>query len=112
MIGLNDRIPLELEIGTLSTLIAGLYCTYTATDPIAIPSSVYIELSEKLVPYLAKWNYDALSFEDWIKYNLLIVPKVMIEDSLEEFEKNEIYYVRDNGNIELVITASMSEVCG
>ena len=107
MIGLTDRIPMELEVGTLATLISGLYCTYTATDPLAIPTSLYIELAEKLVPYLEKWDYEKLSFEDWIKYNLLIVPKVMIEDDIDEYKKNEMYFERENGRVILVVTAEM-----
>lgn len=110
MIGLSDKLNIEIELGTLATLIAGLYCTYSAIDPVAIPTSVYIELAEKLAKYLENWDYSKISFEDWIKYNLMIIPKVMIEDELEEFRKNELYYERDNGNIVLVITADMSVV--
>lgn len=107
MIGLNDKVELKIEVGTLATLISGLYCVYSAIDPLAVPSSLYIELAEKIVPYLEEWDFEKLSFEDWIKYNLLIIPKVLIEDEIEEYKKNQIYFERENGNVILVVTAEM-----
>ena len=107
---LNDKIPIKLEVGTIAVLLSGLYCVYSATDPLAIPSSLYIEIAEKLVPYLENWDFEKLSFESWVKYNLLIIPKVMIEDELEEYKKNEVYFERENGNVILVVTANMNGV--
>ena len=88
---LNDNVKVELELSTISTLIAGLYCLYTNTDPVAIPASLYLELAEKIAPYFEKWDYEVISFEDWIKYNLLIIPKVMVEDELESLKENDLY---------------------
>ena len=107
MINLNEQVPIRLEVSTIATLVAGLYCMYTGTDSMAIPTSLYIEIAEKLIPYLENWDYSKMTFEDWIKYNLLIVPKMLIEDNLDEFKKNEWYFERDNGNIMLVVTAEM-----
>ena len=107
MIGLKDKVELKIEVGTLAILISGLYCVYSAIDPLAVPSSLYIELAEKIVPYLEEWDFEKLSFEDWIKYNLLIIPKVLIEDEIEEYKKNQIYFERENGNVILVVTAEM-----
>lgn len=104
---LNEQISICLEVSTIATLIAGLYCMYSGTDSMAIPTSVYIEIAEKLIPYLEKWDYSKLSFEEWIKSSLLIIPKVMVEENIEEFKKNDWYWERDNGNIVLVITAEM-----
>ena len=110
-IRLNDKIPIKLEVGTIAVLLSGLYCTYASIDPMAVPSSLYIEIAEKLVPYFEKWDFEKLSFESWVKYNLLIIPKVMIEDEIEEFKDNEIYFERENGNVILVVTANMNGVC-
>lgn len=107
MIDLNERIQMSLEVSTIAILVAGLYCTFNNVDSMAIPSSLYIEIAEKLVPYLNNWDYEKLSFEDWIKYNLIILPKIMVEDEIDELKKNELYFERDNGNIMLVVTAEM-----
>lgn len=104
---LTDKYPMTLEVGTIATLISGLYCTYCSVDPIAIPTSVYIELAEKLIPYLETWDYDKMGFEDWVKYNLLIIPQVMVMDELDELKENDIYFERENGNVILVVTAEM-----
>ena len=107
MMDLNDKVPVQLEVSTIATLVAGLYCVYTGTDSMAIPTSLFIEIAEKLVPYLGNWDYSKISFEDWVHYNLLIVPKIMVEDELDELKKSDWYFERDNGNIILVVTAEM-----
>lgn len=107
MIGLKDKIELKIELGTLATLLSGLYSFYSTVNPSAIPTSLYIELAEKLIPYLKNWDYDKLSFEDWVKYNLLIVPMPLIEDEINEYRENELYFERECGNIVLVVTAEM-----
>lgn len=105
---MNDKISMEIEVGTLATLIAGLYCLNSVVDPVAIPTSVYIELCEKLVPFLDGWDYEKLSFEDWVKYNLIIAPKMMFSDEdVEAFKKNTIYFERDNGPVLLIATAEV-----
>lgn len=105
MIQLNDLVGIKIEVSTLATLIAGLYCTMASVDPMAIPSSIYIELAEKLVPYLEEWDYDELTFEQWIGANLLIIPKVLCsEDDIKELKKNTVYLERENGNAILIVT--------
>lgn len=105
MIQLNDLVGIKIEVSTLATLIAGLYCTMASVDPMAIPSSIYIELAEKLVPYLEEWDYDNLTFEQWVGANLLIIPKVLCsEDDIEELKKNTVYLERENGNAILIVT--------
>ena len=104
-IALNDSIGIEISIGTLSSLIAGLYCTCNAVDPIAIPTSIYIEIAEKLVPFLKEWDYSLTSFEEWVDSSLLIIPKVMCsDDDIEEFKQNTVYFERTNGNMIMVVT--------
>ena len=105
MIQLGDKVDIKIEVATLSTLIAGIYCTVTQIDPIAIPTSIYIELAEKLVPYLENWDYDKISFEQWIETHLLIIPKAMCsEEDIEEFKQNTVYLERENGNAILIVT--------
>lgn len=102
---LNERVSIELEVATLSTLIAGIYCTVSAIDPIAIPTSIYIEVAEKLVPYLKEWDYDLISFEKWVETNLLIVPKAMCsEEDIESLKKNTVYLERENGRVIMIVT--------
>lgn len=105
---LIDTVNIEIEIGTLATLIAGLYCTFSVVDPIAIPTSVYIELCEKLLPFLDEWDYEMISFEDWIKTCLIIAPyELFTEDEISEFKKNDIYFERLNGRALLICTAEV-----
>lgn len=98
---LNDKVTVEIELGTFATLIAGMYCTYSAVNPIAIPEYVWIEIATKIVPYLKEIE----SFDEWIKYNLLIIPKQMCsEEDIESYKKNTEYFERENGNVILIIT--------
>lgn len=98
---LKDKITIEIEMGTFSTLIAGMYCTYSAVNPVAIPEFIWIELANKLAEHLDKIE----SFEDWVKYNLLIIPKEFCsEDEIESYKSNSVYYERDNGNVILIVT--------
>lgn len=107
---LSEKVDLKIEVGTLATLIAGLYCTYSSVDPVAIPTSVFIELAEKIQPYLEKWDYSTLSFEEWVKFNLIIMPQVLFsEEELDDLKKNQIYFERENGNMILVVSAEMIE---
>ena len=105
---LSDQVEIQIEVGTLATLIAGLYCTFATIDPLAIPTSVYIELCEKLVPYLQNWNYEKWSIEQWIQSSLLIAPRdFFTEEELEQFKSNEIFFERLNGRVILVVTAEV-----
>ena len=104
-IQLNSQVPIQISVATLSTLIAGIYCTVASVDPIAIPTSIYIEVAEKVVPYLEDWDYDKLTFEQWVETSLLIIPKVMCsEEDIESFKQNAVYLERENGNAILIVT--------
>lgn len=108
MIALEDKVNIKIEIGTLATLLAGLYCTYAVVDPIAIPTSLYIELCEKLIPYLKDWNYESISFEDWVAKSLIIAPRELFtDDEIESMKQNDIYIERMNGNAMLIASAEM-----
>lgn len=110
MNSLTEKVDLKIEVGTLATLVAGLYHTFSSVDPIAVPTSVYIELAEKLQPFLEKWDYDKISFEDWVKFNLMIMPKFLFsEEELNEFRNNQIYFEREVGRAILVVSAEMVE---
>jgi hypothetical protein len=98
---LTDKVTVELEIGTFATLIAGLYCTYSAVNPMAIPEYLWLEVATKIAPYLDEIE----SFDEWIKYNLLIIPKELCSDEdIESYKKNTEYFERANGNAILVVT--------
>ena len=103
---INDKIVMEMEVGTLATLIAGLYVSYSALNVNAIPSSMFIEIAERVAEHLPVWDYDKISFEDWIKYNLLIMPLAMFsQEELEEFRNNDLFIERKLGNATLIATA-------
>ena len=96
-----SRVSVELDLGTFATLIAGMYCTYSAVNPMAIPEYLWLEVATKVAPYLK----DVESFEDWIKYNLLIIPKDLCsEEDIESYKKNTEYFERENGNAILIVT--------
>ena len=98
---LTDKITIEIELGTFSNLIAGMYCTYSAVNPVAIPEFIWIELANKVAEHLDEIK----SFEEWVKYNLLIIPKEFCsEDEIESYKTNTVYYERDNGNATLIVT--------
>lgn len=98
---LTDKVNIEIELGTFATLIAGLYCTYSAVNPIAIPEFMWLELASEVAPYLK----DIESFDEWVKYNLLIIPKDLCsDDEIETYKKNTVYYERANGNAVLIVT--------
>lgn len=103
-----ELLDVKLQPTTLSVLIAGLYCIDSVIDPRVIPESLYLELTEKIIPYLRSWSYDILDFEDWVKYNLIIAPKELFTDEdIEDFKTNEIYFEREVGRATLIVTAKM-----
>lgn len=110
MIQLNDKVDIKIEVATLSTLIAGIYCAVSQIDPIAVPTSIYIEIAEKLVPFLENWDYDRISFEEWIETHLLIIPKALCsEEDIEEMKKNTVYLERESGNAILIVTFEVEQ---
>ena len=89
-------------------MIAGLYATFSDLNPVAVPQSLWLEIAEKLEPYLDEWDYEKLSFEDWVKYNLFIYPtQALDEDTLLELMESTIYFERVNGNVLLSISMEM-----
>lgn len=97
-----------LTTETLAVLIAGLYATFSDLNPVAVPQSLWLEIAEKLEPYLDEWDYEKLSFEDWVKYNLFIYPtQALDEDTLLELMESTIYFERVNGNVVLSISMEM-----
>ena len=101
---LTDKISIKLEVGTISILLSGLYIYYTGVNGNAIPPSLYVEVAEELVPYLKEWDYDKVSFEEWIRTSLIIAPKVMFDDEeLKEMSQAEIFLERRYGNADLVV---------
>ena len=99
---------INLEEGSLASLIAGLYTLYAVVDVNAIPPQLFIEVAKQVAKYLDEWDYSALSFEDWIKYNLLIYPKeVFTPDEIEAYKENTIYVEMELGNVTLIATGEV-----
>ena len=104
-------VSIELETNTLAVLIAGLYCTYNEVNSIAIPESVFLSIAEKLEYFPPLWDYDVISFEDWIKNCLLINPKQMFaEEELKQLQENSLYWEYPNGNVILFISMDISVI--
>ena len=103
----------ELETNTLAVLIAGLYCTYNEVNAIAIPESVFLSVAEKLEYFISNnlWDYDAISFEDWIKNCLLIYPKELFADEeLAQLQKQTLYWEYPNGNAILFVSMDINVI--
>ena len=99
-------VKVEIDTSTLGVLIAGLYTFNALADANAVPVSMYLEVANQLKPYLEKWDYEKMSFEDWIKNELMIYPKVMFsEDELNECKDNDIFIELVIGNVILIATA-------
>lgn len=104
-------VEVKLNTTTLSVLIAGLYCTYYEVNSIAVPQSVWMYVAEQLEYFLPKWNYEVISFEDWIKNCLTILPKPMLEDEdIKYLKENTLYSEINNGNVVLVVSMDVQGV--
>ena len=95
----NDRIRIEISVGSLASLIAGWSFMYTNTDVHAVPSEVFIELAKRLVPFI-----DKITIEVWIKDSLMIAPMIMFtEEEINEVSGYDIYFEYPNGNVILIV---------
>lgn len=95
----------ELNTNTLAVLIAGIYCTEHDVDSMAIPQSLWMEIAEKVEYFLPLWDYEKITFEDWVKNGLFIYPTVMLDsEDLDYMQKNTLYWERINGNVQLTIS--------
>lgn len=103
-----EIVKVVLREDSFSSLLAGLYTTYHNADVYAIPSYVWLMITEALIPYMDNWCYDIQSFEDWISNYLIITAKeVCTQEELAEFKKNTIYIEAVNGNMVLVATGDI-----
>jgi len=98
----------ELEKSTFATLIAGIYCTAHQVEPIAIPEELWMSIAEKLDYFLLNWDYNKITFEEWVASKLLVCPKQML-DNVEELMENTFYWEYVNGNV--VLSVSMDIRC-
>lgn len=111
MIDLNQKIVVELNIVSLGTLIAGMYTTFSEVSLFAIPTELFFEIADALIPFLQKWDYTKLSLEDWIKEDLLIYPREMFSEvGYKEMQSNDIFLERRYGNVTLIATACVGVV--
>ena len=104
-------VTVDLDTRTLAVLIAGLYCSSHDVDSIAIPETVYLYVAKQLEYFLPYWNYDKCTFEDWIKYNLTIIPKIILTDEdIQYLQENTLYHEIVNGNVLLVVSMNIRGV--
>ena len=95
----------ELETGTLAVLIAGLYSVEYNVNALAIPESTFLQIAEKLEHFLPNWDFNKISFEDWIRTGLIIYPKPMLsQEEVEDLQDSTIYWEVPNGNVILVVS--------
>ena len=106
-------VLVELETSTLAVLIAGLYCTDNQVDSMAIPQSVWLSIAEKLEYLIPSWDYNKISFEDWITTSLMIYPKPLLDETVLEQMMNEtLYWEALNGRVILSISMDVSDING
>lgn len=104
-------VKVELSSNTLSVLIAGLYCVYHNVDSIAVPESIYLYVAEQLEYFLPNWNYEIISFEDWVKNCLTILPKAMLlDEDIQYLKENTLYAEIMNGNAPLIVSMDIRSV--
>lgn len=98
-------MKIELDESTIAVLLAGLYTVNTGVNPIAIPESLWLDIVKILSPYLETWDYKKMSFEEFVRQNLLIVPKQLCtEEDIDYYKQNTVYFEYPNGNVVLVVT--------
>lgn len=101
-------VKVDLQTSTLSVLIAGLYSVRYNVHAMAIPESIYLQVAEKLEEYLPSWDYDKISFEEWVNTHLLIYPKPLLDDmEIEDLKQNTIYWEFPNGNVILSVSMDL-----
>lgn len=106
-------VLVDLDVNTLSVLIAGIYCSEHQVESIAIPQSVWLSIAEKLEYFLPDWDYNIISFEEWISTCLMILPKPMLdEEDIEKLQGSTLYWEAPNGNIILVISMDIGVING
>ena len=104
-------VKVDLKTNTLAVLVAGIYSSVHEVEPIAIPESIWIGVAEKLEYFLDGWNYDKISFEDWINTCLTILPKVMLsEEELEYLQGNSLYWEVPNGTAILIVSMDITGI--
>ena len=106
-------VDIKLNTNTLSMLIAGLYCADNEVDSIAIPFSIWFAIAEKLEYFLPSWDYEKITFEQYIKNCILIFPKEMIpETELKNMQRTTLYWEYPNGNVILSISMDIQPING
>jgi len=96
-------VKIELDEGTFSTLIGGLYSTYRNIDVCTVPPYFWLQLAHTLAPYMERWRYDIQSIEEWIGTNLIITAEeICTEEEIEYFKTNTIFVRVENGNVNLI----------
>lgn len=106
-------MKVDLDTSTIAVLVSGLYCVESNIDAMAVPQSVWIAIAEKLEYFLPNWNYESISFEEWVRKCLFIVPKILLtEDDIEDMKKSTLYWEFPNGNMMLVISMDVKPIDG
>lgn len=106
-------VKIELQTNTLAVLVAGLYCTAHSVDAIAIPESIYLSIAEKLEHYINNglWDFNNISFEEWVNSRLLIYPQPLFtDDELKDLKANTLYWEVPNGNTILSVSMDIMEI--
>ena len=99
-----DRVvTIDLSIGSLAVLISGLYVSISGVSIEAIPSSLYIEIAEKLIEYLP------INIDEFVN-GLIIAPRELFtKQELIEIKDNPLYIERRLGNVTLIATARWND---
>lgn len=108
-------VLVELETPTLAVLVAGMYCTDHQIDSMAIPQSIWLGIAEKLAFFIegGLWDFNKLSFEDWVATSLFIYPKELLDENMiDEMQAKTLYWEIPNGNVLLSISMDINGING
>ena len=99
---MDKVINVDMSLSSLAVLISGLYTYSTGIAIEAVPSSLYIEIAEKLYDCEKPVNVDLFIRE------LIIAPiELFTETELEEYKNNDLFIERKLGNAVLIATGKI-----
>ena len=106
-------MKLELHKTTVAVLISGLYCVSHNVEAIAIPESIWLNIAEKLEYFIENelWDFNVISFEEWVNTCLLILPKPMVDDDdIKYMKEHTLYWEETLGNMIYVISMDIENI--
>ena len=103
-------VVIDIKQDTLAVLVAGIYMDAKNMNPVAIPSEIWLQIAEKIA-FFVPWDYEVISFEDWIRQYVTILPRELIsEPDLEYLQSKTLYWEYDNGGVLLSVSLDIAPI--